>query len=112
MNRNLISFVGLLVAVFSFTVGSTDAEARYGMRRNRCGQQNSGYQQAGIAQNQNWGSGCGQTNSGCQPAQATAACCASQGGYAQPGYGTAAPVDNSAPAAVPVEEASAPKPAL
>ena len=110
MNRNLISLAGLLIAVASFTVVSTDAEA--GLRRGRCCQ-NSGYQQRGFGfgQNRNWGSGCGQINNGCQPAAMTTACCTPQGaGYAQPSDGTA-PIDNSVAPAVPVEADPAPKPA-
>lgn len=47
MTRKMISLAGVLVAVFSFTVGSDDAEARHGRgRRHRCCQQqcHTGYQ--------------------------------------------------------------------
>lgn len=47
MNRNLFSLAGVLVAVFSFTVGSSDVEARHcRSHRNRCCQQqgHNGYQ--------------------------------------------------------------------
>lgn len=48
MNRKLVSLAGVLVAVFSFAVGSTDVEARHcRSHRNRCCQQqrHTGYQQ-------------------------------------------------------------------
>ena len=65
MNRKLLSLAGLVIAIFSFTVGSDQAEARHcGRQRNRCCQQNGnyGYQQnsySGYRQNRNWGSNCG-----------------------------------------------------
>ena len=94
MNRNLISLASLLLVAFSFTVGSTDAEARCGIRRNRCCQSN-GYQQGGYQNGYNGygrsrGACCGQGNGyqqagnwGCQQSRVmTTACCNPQsGGY-------------------------------
>jgi hypothetical protein len=125
----------VLIAVVSFTVGSTDAEARHcGRQRNRCCQQTA-YQSTGnfgCGQRGNWGVGCGQVqNSGCQQMSnqgcrqsrcftTATACCNPQsgayqngayqsGGYpGQPAYGT--PSSNGNPAPPPVEPAVAPAP--
>ena len=68
MNRNLLSLAGLVIAIFSFTVGSSPAEARHcGRQRNRCCQQNgnNGWQQnsySSYRQNRSWGNNCGQSS--------------------------------------------------
>ena len=131
MTRKLFSLAGVLIAVFSFTVGSTDAEARHcGRQRGRCCQQTACQSTGnfGCGQRVNCGSGCGQVRSigcqqmshqGCQQQSrcctATTACCTPQsagyqsGGYiVQPTDGTGAP---NGPPAPPVEPAIAPAPA-
>lgn len=68
MNRKLFSLAGVLIAVFSFTVGGADVEARHCRgQRNRCCQQrvntccqqngNYGYGNAGYQQTSNYGPG-------------------------------------------------------
>ena len=57
MTRKMISLAGVVVAVFSFTIGSTDVEARCCRHRSRCCQRTCNPQP------------CNQQacNSGCQP---------------------------------------------
>ena len=80
MTRKLFSLAGVLVAVFSFTVGSADVEARHCRgQRNRCCQQNdnNGYQR-----NANYGQGnscCGNNSYGSN----------GNSGYGNNGYGNA-----------------------
>lgn len=69
MTRKMISLAGVVVALFAFTVGSTDAEARHGRNRGRCCQRscnqqfcNRGCQQQSF-NNGYQSQGC---NSGCQ----------------------------------------------
>ncbi len=106
MTRKLISLAGMLVAVCSFTVGSTDAEARHCRTlRTRCCRQQS-------FQQQSCNTGCRQTaNIGCNSG------CNGNNGYQQtsnyaPGqvtYGTpGVAVDGGQPA--PEVQATAPAP--
>ena len=64
MNRKVFSLFGVLITVFSFTVGGDDAEARnWGWQGNNCCQQagNFGWQQNGYRQGRRFGNGCGQS---------------------------------------------------
>ncbi|HEV3196803.1 MAG TPA: hypothetical protein VGZ73_02825 [Bryobacteraceae bacterium] len=97
-----LSMAGVLVAVFSFTFGSADAQARQcrGQRRDRCCQQNN--------QNCQQTSNCQQTgNTGCQQTACSAstatACCTARStcsnvqptcGAVQPDYVTPASSDS------------------
>lgn len=70
MNRKLISLAGVLVAVVSFTVGSTDAEARHCRHRSRCCQRSFIQQPCNSGCQQNASNGC-QPTSNYAPGQAT-----------------------------------------
>ena len=63
MSRKMISLAGVVIAVLSFTVGGSDAEARHcRSQRNRCCQQNGNY---GYQQNANVGFRNNGTNGSC-----------------------------------------------
>ena len=98
MTRKLFSLAGVLIAVFSFTVGGADVEARHCRgQKNRCCQQNGNN---GCQQNAN--SGC--RNNGNQSYQQT-----SNYGPGQVTYGTsAAAIDAGQPA--PAVQVTAPVP--
>lgn len=109
MTRKLFSLAGVLVAVFSFTVGSTDVEARHCRgQRTRCCQQsgNNGFQQNanyGFRNNSMTGNCCQQTgNNGYQqtsnyaPGQMTYGTTGAAVGVSQP----APPVEPVAPVPV------------
>jgi hypothetical protein len=70
MNRKLISLAGVVVAVLSFTVGSTDAEARHCRHRSRCCQRSCIQQACNTGCQQNANNGYQQT-SNYAPGQAT-----------------------------------------
>lgn len=112
MTRKLFSLAGVLIAVFSFTVGGADVEARHCRgQRNRCCQQNANYGNSngsccqqngnnGYQQNANYG----YRNNGNQSYQQT-----SNYGPGQVTYGTsAAAIDAGQPA--PAVQVTAPVP--
>lgn len=105
MTRKLISLAGVLVAVFSVTVGSTDAEARHcRTHRTRCCRQPVVQQSCNI--------GCQQTaNFGCRTNG-----CNGNNGYQQtsnyaPGQVTYGTSGVAVEAGQPASEAPAPAPA-
>ena len=112
MTRKLISLAGVLVAVCSFTVGSTDAEARHCRTfrtrfcRQPCHQQSFNQQSCntGCQQAANIG-GC---NTGCNGNQQTSNYAPGQVTYGTPGV--AGEGGQPAPAPAPEVQATAPAP--